>query len=101
MTVSWLESFAFNSPILFALAKCALSIAFEEPPATPQMARHPLAAHSKGTRSGIGREGLKQSMMNAQSFTISARNLYILQSDSIRFDAQCAKKMVAKRPRDS
>ena len=82
MTVSWLESFAFSSPRLPHLAKCALRLAFELPAATPHSALRALLVASIVTRMGLGKAGDKHSSTMAVSLKMSANNLYILHSGS-------------------
>src|SRR5271170_2306713 len=87
--------------MLSARAKCELRMAFELPPATPQMALDMLETQRKGILTTFGREGLRQSKMKAKSLKTSAASRYILHSASMRLEAQWAKEMVASLPMDS
>jgi hypothetical protein len=74
---------AFNSPKLPALAKWAVSVAFELPAATPQRARMMLAVLSTMMRNDFGNAGDKQSAIMAASLNMSAARRYRLHSGSI------------------
>ena len=101
MTVSWLESFAFNSPRLPQRAKCALKLAFAEPAATPQRALRTLLKLRINTLKGFGNAGERQSSTNAKSFRMSASKRYILHSGSRDVPNLQANMIVAMRPADS
>ena len=101
MTVSWLESFAFNSPRLPQRAKCALRLALAEPAATPQRALRTLLKLRISTLTGFGNAGERQSSTNAKSFKMSASKRYILHSGSRDVPNLQAKRIVAMRPADS
>jgi hypothetical protein len=101
MTVSWEESFAFNSPRFPQRAKWADRLAFELPAATPHNDRKMLLKLRITTRIGFGKIGDSTSRMKALSFKTSASNRYILHSGSRDVPKRWAKRMVASRPTDS
>lgn len=80
------------------LAKCALKLAFELPPATPHNALNTPATLKTPTLSFPGAMGEKQSNTMAASLNTSAASRYVLHSGSIAVPARCAKRIVAILP---
>lgn len=81
------------------LAKCALKLAFELPPATPQRALStPAALRTATLRNPASASGDKQSNNMATSLNTSAASRYVLHSGSMAVPTLCAKMIVASRP---